>query len=367
MKATTDRFMAMKGQGYYSKATTGAKDVIDGATPLVIAAIDRMKLADDGRVIRLSDMGSADGGTSIDLWRNVLKHIRSLTPSRPVELVYTDLPRNDFSQLFRIIHGQTDIRSYLDEIPNVFVFASANSFHRAIFPPGSLHLGFSSTASHYISKVPCDISDHVHMVGAKGGEREAFAAQGAQDWERMLLARAQELVTGGRLCLFNFGIDEEGRYLGNTGGPNMFDTFNEIWAEFAEEGRITRAEYRSTNFPQHYRTVEEFTAPFKDVNSSVFRAGLHLEHIETRVVRCPYARDFESHGDAQKFARDYIPTLRSWSEPVFLNGLSADRDPGGKAMIVDEFYGRYQSRVAARPHGHGMDYVHIYLVVRKDG
>ena len=93
----------------------------------------------------------------------------------------------------------------------------------------------------------------------------------------MLLARARELVVGGRLCLFNFGIDEEGRYLGHTGGVSMFDTFNEVWSELAGEGRITRAEYRATNFPQHYRTIEEFTAPFKDSGSDVFRSGLRLQ------------------------------------------------------------------------------------------
>lgn len=366
-KAATDCFMAMKGQGYYSKATTGAKDVIDGATHLVLEAIDRMNLKDDGHVIRLTDMGCADGGTSIDLWRKALKHIRSRAPSRPIELIYTDLPRNDFSQLFRIIHGQTDIPTYLNDIDGVFVLASANSFHRAIFPQASLHLGFSSTASHYISKVPCDIPDHVHMVGAKGGERQAFADQAARDWKTMLTSRARELVPGGRLCLFNFGIDEEGRYLGHTGGVSMFDTYNEIWAELAGEGAITGAEYRATNFPQHYRSVAEFTEPFEDTASPVYRDGLRLEHVETRIVRCPYARDFEVHGDAAKFARDYIPTLRSWSEPVFLNGLAANRPPEERIAIVDDFYGRYEARVAAAPKGHGMDYVHIYLVLRKEG
>src|SRR6185295_4229406 len=133
--------------------------------------------------------------------------------------------------------------------------------------------------------------------------------------------RAGELVPDGRLCLFNFGIDEEGRYLGHTGGASMFDTYNDIWAELAAAGAITGAEYRTTNFPQHYRTVEEFTAPLNDRRSPVYRAGLRIEHVETRVVRCPYAKDFEHHRDAEKFAREYIPTLRSWSEPIFINGL----------------------------------------------
>lgn len=84
-------------------------------------------------------------------------------------------------------------------------------------------------------------------------------------------------------------------------------------------------------------------------------------------MRCPYARAFESHGDARAFAHDYIPTLRSWSEPVFVNGLSPSRDEEEKAEIVDEFYHRYQASVAAAPEGHGMDYVHIYLILRKQG
>ena len=39
----TSCFMAMKSGGYYSKAITGAKDVIDGATSLVLDAIDSMR------------------------------------------------------------------------------------------------------------------------------------------------------------------------------------------------------------------------------------------------------------------------------------------------------------------------------------
>jgi hypothetical protein len=362
----TGRFMAMKGAGYYSKATTGAKHAIDGATQLVLDAVGRMNLADDGSPFRAADMGAADGGTSVDLWRRVLKEVRRLVPSRPIEMIYTDLPRNDFSQVFRMIHGQTDIASYYPEIDDLYVFASGTSFHQAIFPARSLHLGFSATASHYISKNPCNITSHVHMVGATGRERQAYIEQGRIDWERMLLARTRELVPGGRLCLFNFGIDEAGRYLGNTGGVSMFDTFSRLWAGLAEEGVISAAEFADTNFPQSYRTVEQFVAPLTVKSSPVFGAGLRLEHVETRVVRCPYASDFERHGNAREFARAYIPTLRSWSEPTFLSGLSSTRGPEEQARIIDVFYRRYEDLVAGAPAGHGMDYVYIYLVCAKE-
>lgn len=365
-RPATERFMAMKGGGYYSKATRGAKDVIDRATPLILEALDRMAPADDGSVFTMSDMGCADGGTSIDMVRTVLSRIRQRVPSRPIQMIYTDLPKNDFSQVFQNVHGQSDLEGYADAIPNLYVFASATSFHKPMFPPSTLNLGFSATASHYISEVPAEIPDHVHMVGATGAARAAFEAQGAKDWQSMLLNRARELAPGGRLALFNFGIDEEGRYLGHTGGVSMFDTFDKLWAALRDEGTITAEEYRATNFPQCYRTVAQFTGPLEDPENPVHRAGLRIDHVETRVVRCPFALEFEEHGDAARFARDYIPTLRSWSEATFVKGLSPDRPIEQRQAIIDRFYSDYETLVRENPEGHAMDYVHCYLIARKE-
>ena len=184
----------------------------------------------------------------------------------------------------------------------------------------------------------------------------------------MLLRRAEELKPGGRLCLFNFGIDEQGRCLGNTGGENMFDTFAGLWQGLVDDGIITAKEFAATNFPQCYRTQAQFVAPLNDKENPVYKAGLRLEQVESRVVRCPFEQDFtENHKDADRFAKEYLPTLRSWSEPTFVNGLSRQRPPEEAASIIDTFYQRYEDRVAANPDGHGMDYVHIYLVCRKAG
>ncbi len=364
-KLRTDDFMAMKGAGYYSRATIGAKHVMDKAAGLILDALDRMDPPDDGSIFTMTDMGCADGGTSIDMVGTILKDVRRRCPSRPIQMIYTDLPRNDFSQLFQIVHGLTDIPSYFADIDNLYVYACATSFHQKMVPPGSLNLGHSATASHYITEVPCPLENHVHMVGASGAEREAFEAKGARDWENMLLNRTFELTPGGRLALFNFGIDEQGRYLGDTGGVSMFDTFNALWRGLADEGVITREEYIQTNFPQCYRTVDQFAAPLRDEAGRVYQAGLRLEHIETRVVPCPFAEAFKRHGDAEKFAAEYIPTLRSWSEPVFLAGLSSARGTAERADIVNEFYGRYQRLVAESPQGHAMDYVHCYMICAK--
>ncbi len=362
----TAGFMAMKGAGYYSKATTGARDAIDLAVPLITGAVDRMRLTQDGPSFRAADLGCADGGTSMSMWRKVLAHVRATVPARPIEITYTDLPRNDFSQVFRNVHNQTDLASYYGEVADVYPFASGTSFHQAIFPRESVNLFFSATATHYISKAPCNISNHVHMVGAKAEERRQWEEVGRVEWERLLHLRAREMVRGGRLVFLNFGIDAKGRYLGHTGGASMFDTFDRLWKGLAEDGRISREEYLATNFPQVYRTAEQFTAPLRDPASPVYRAGLRLEHVEERHLVCPYAKAFAEHKDAARFARDYIPTLRSWSEPTFAAGLAQSRPAPERMAILDEFYGRYERLVAASPEGHGMDYIHVHLVCAKE-
>lgn len=355
--------IAMRGGGYYSLATTGAKDVIDAATPLVLAALEDVALPEH-RPFTLCDMGCADGGTSIDMVRAMIAALRARDAAKPISVLYADQPGNDFNALFKILHGGTPIRSYLGEVEGVHVAATATSFYRRVLPPGSLDLGFSATAMHWLSRKPCDIDDHVQAVGAEGAARAAFAEQGRRDWETILLHRAAELAPGGAMVFANFCRDEQGRYLGSTGGVDMFDGFRDLWRALRDEGRIAPEEYRAMTLPQYYRTVGEFAAPLRD-GAAAHRAGLRLVGIETRVTPCPFAADFARHGDAAKFAKAYVPTLRSWTESSFAGGLSDARPPAERRALVDAYYDRYEARVRAAPEGHAMDYVHAFMTLAK--
>ena len=258
--------------------------------------------------------------------------------------------------------------TYYNEFDNVFVHACGIGFHRQLLPDATLNLGFSATAMHYISEKPCEIPDHVHMVGTSGATLAAYTEQAAKDWERILLARAHELVPGGRLVFMNFGKDELGRYLGGTGGVDMFDTFDTLWKGLANEGRITKDEYVKASFSQFYRTKEQFSAPLLDESSAVYSAGLRLISAHTGIVKCPYRAAFEASSGAmspREFAVSYIPTLRSWSETVFATALDQSRTTNERADIVDLFYQRYEDLVAEKPDGHAMDYVHCYLAIEK--
>ena len=259
----TQDVLSMKGAGYYSKKTAGAKNAIDSIQEILERAVLSLSQM---QVLRFADFGAAEGGTSQELWFNLISLLRSRGDNRAIEIIYTDLASNDFSTLFKTMqgmHGKKDI-AYQRIFDNVFVHGCGTGFHQQLLAAGSLALGFSATAMHYVSEKPCQINNHVHMVGADISEKKQFMARAAKDWESILISRAKELSPGGRFVCMNFGIDEKGRYLGNTGGHSMFDKFNQHWRTHLDQGIITKEEYINTTFAQHYRTVEEFCAPFND-------------------------------------------------------------------------------------------------------
>ena len=145
MKGQADN-ITMSGGGLYSLATLGAKHVIDKTIPRVLDALAGAR-APAAAPFTFSDMGCADGGTSLELWRSVIGHLRRSTTD-DIQVIYADQPRNDFNALASITHDLTDFKSWLGEFQNVFALQSGASFYTAITPASTLDLGFSATAMH---------------------------------------------------------------------------------------------------------------------------------------------------------------------------------------------------------------------------
>ena len=362
----TQSVLSMKGDGYYSQKTIGAKNAIDKTKILIEAALETIPKKD---VLKIADFGSADGGTSQEMWFNIIKKLKKNGDNRQIEILYTDLASNDFSVLFRTMQGMqgNDNFAYQKKFKNVFVHGSGTGFHDQLMSNNSLSLGFSATAMHYVSERPCMIKDHVHMVGSNDLEKNKFKKQALIDWETILLHRSKELISGGRFICINFGIDEQGRYLGNTGGHNMFNNFSKLWKNLEKEGIISNEEFINTTFTQHYRTLDEFKKPFDDPDSEVSKSGLILKSCKTMFTDCPFKVHYNNNKSSMtsnQYAETLIPTMRSWSETVFKTALEK-RNPDQANDIVDRFYNSYMNEVAINPDGHAMDYIHIVMDIEK--
>tara|TARA_Y100000590_G_scaffold451807_1_gene593852 strand:+ start:645 stop:1772 length:1128 start_codon:yes stop_codon:yes gene_type:complete len=362
----TQSVLSMRDSGYYSQRTAGAKIAIDTTQPKLEIALKEIPKKS---ILRIADFGSADGGTSQEMWSNLINQIKEDKDPRQIEILYTDLASNDFSTLFKLMQGMKGDSKFAfqKKYPNIFVHGCGTGFHQQLMSDNSLSLGFSATAMHYVSQKPCQIIDHVHSTGASQEEKEKFKVQALLDWESILISRAKELISGGRFICLNFGIDEQGRYLGNTGGHCMFDKFSYHWKLLEQKGIITRDEFIAATFTQHYRTVEEFKQPFVNPNSKVSKAGLRLKSFETKLTECPYKNNYKKNSNSMTssdFAKSLIPTMRSWSETVFTTALN-NRNPSEIIKIVDQFYDSYLEEITNDPEGHAMDYIHIIMDIEK--
>jgi len=134
----------MKGAGYYSRATIGATQVMDKAAGVVSDALDRMAPGHGSSVFRAMDVGAADGATFLDMWESCARTVWEQT-DQPVEIIYADLSGNDFSRVFRQVHGLPGKRTYAQAVCGVYVMSSGASCHEVLVLPGMPHFGFNPT------------------------------------------------------------------------------------------------------------------------------------------------------------------------------------------------------------------------------
>ena len=92
-----------------------------------------------------------------------------------------------------------------------------------------------------------------------------------------------------------------------------------------------------------------------------------LNKIFTKLTKCPYRQEYENNKaitTPEEFAKEFIPTTRSWSETVFRSALK-NRTYEEINEIVESFYKNYESEVSNSPSEHSMDYVHIVMEIER--
>lgn len=364
--------------------------------PAVMAAAERLA---NEPVLRVSDLGAADGVNSHGLIRDLVAQRAGRT------LIYAlvDLPTNawrvaaahlrdafvpaaDESPIVVIpapgeagpgvadagtgahyavpeAHGEA-CRRVLDRdpAPATVVSMAGIPLHRApSFAPGTVHIAVTGTCMHWVADAAGLASsgsvfpaypDHVNE-----DERRAWRVAAERHWERLLEMRAAELAPGG---WFIAAIpasptpcpDRTGLYV------EIIGDMNRLLADWRHAGRIGSATVEAAVVPVWSRTLDEFGAPFKAGGGRF--AGLELQSAELFRLDNPYW-----HDDPSVFAREYVQSVAAWGGPLLLRAFAHEGEACAAGLLAD-FLGELEERVTDAPDRYRWDYVEALIICRKD-
>ena len=343
----------MEGGGYYNRNSNLQAAGVELVLPFLQEAARTVPLQAAAEApLVIADYGASQGRNSMRPMGLAIDTLRArVGPDRPIEVIHTDLPSNDFASLFTTL--QDGAASYLANRPRVFPSAVGRSYFEPILPAGRVLLGWNTWTLHWLSRNPVEVSDHTSAVlSASADAREAANRQAAQDWSSFLAARSTEMAPGAKLISLSMGATPE---------LHGWDwVLGELWQaglEMAGEGLLSAADLTRFTIPAAGRTTVHLKAPF--AGGSYF--GLQLEHAEVIEAPDPFWDDFQESGDAEEFGRRWEGMLRAVGSQIAAAAFSSRPDADA---LAEELFRRLGARVAANPRKH-QHFVAI-AVVRKD-
>jgi hypothetical protein len=305
-EATPARGVMESGGSYnqHAKMQAGGGSL---ALPFLERAAGCITIASGTEPIVIADYGSSQGKNSLAPMRTAIRTLRSrLGPDRPICVVHVDQPANDFNTLFDVLHREPE-RYALDDA-NVFPSAIGRSFYEQAFPPEYVHLGWSSYAAMWLSRIPTQVTGHFRADRGTEAEFKAFRRQAADDWKRFLSLRARELRPGGRLvvALAAFNDDDDCKY----GYEDLMDQANMAIADMVSEGTIGADEHERMVLGTCLRQRRDLLEPFE--RDGQFR-DLTVECCELSGLSDPtwiaYERDGNKEALATRRARVFRVTF----------------------------------------------------------
>lgn len=342
--------VAMERGGYYNRHSSLQANAAATALGLFGKAAESVPLEGNGPV-RIVDYGSSQGRNSLAPIRLAIETIRRRCGNdRPIEVVHTDLPDNDFTALFDLI--TRDPSSYLADQTNVYPSAIGHSYFNALFAPQSVDLAWNSITLHWLSQVSLRPRGTFHLLDlVDSAEIAARDGQLMADWERFLALRSSELRPGGRFVGAILARDGE-----DVGWP-VLRIFFDLLKDSIGSGFLSPTESERLMIPLALRTAEQLCRPF-GVDG---RCGeMQLEHFEMVRSADPFFDEFTATGDSGKYAATWAGVARAIYSPIVAGVLDPGRDRQG---IIDSLFGDLAALLRANPVSNY--FVQANLVVRR--
>ena len=333
----------MEGEGAYNRHATLPADGAALALPLLERAIREVELDRDDAPVVIADYGSSQGKNSMAPMQVAVKGLRvRVGPDRAISVFHIDQPANDFNSLFQVLSG--DPGRYIVDEPNVYPAAIGRSFYENVLPPGSVHLGWSSYAAMWLSRLPAFLPGHFIAICCNGEGRAAFDRQADADWRNFLSLRARELRPCGRMVVVVPAMTDDGMV---TIEP-LFDHANAALEEMVNDGAITTDERGRMAIRVHPTGERDRLAPFQ--RSGEFER-LVVEDSQMSEVADTAWEQFEIDRDVGALASRRALFVRSVFAPSLACALSPARGTNGAASIAfaDQFEQRLKRRVMGHP------------------
>ena len=312
------------------------------AIALFERAAETVPLPRSPQPIVIADYGASTGHNSLLPISAALPVLRSRTrPEHSILVVHTDVPDNDFTVMFETLANDPD--TYLRRDAATFASAVGRSFYSQIIPSNSVHLGWSSWAVQWLSRVPSPIPDHVQVAySADENVRAAYAKQAARDWHEFVAFRGRELCPGGRLVVLTMALDEQGGF----GYRPLLSALVDTLSELTGDGLLSEDEIRGMCLPFVGRRESDFLAPFAP--SGRFER-LSIEHIEVFDAEDRFWTQYQIDHDATGFARLWTAFARASVFPTLASALAGGRDDSRSAQFFDRLEAGMTERLAAAP------------------
>jgi len=330
----------MEGRGAYNEHATIPAGGARSALPILLAAAQAVR-AQAGEPIVIADYGSSEGKNSLGPMRVAIAEFRERYGARhPISVVHVDLPENDFNSLFHVV--EKGAHRYGADDPFVFPSAIARSFYSSVFPPESVHLGWSSYAAVWLSRVPAPIPDHIIALRSTDTVRAAYARQAASDWEPFFTLRAAELRPGGRLVVVLPALDDAGSF----GLGELFDHARAALRDLVDAGALDVDELARMALAVYPRATRDLLAPF--VRNGSFQ-GLTVEHCDMQVLPDPAWPAYELARDRRALAREHALFFRVVFMPTLATALGPNRATDERSAFADRLTEALERRLVDAP------------------
>ncbi|XP_047940321.1 loganic acid O-methyltransferase-like isoform X2 [Salvia hispanica] len=309
------------GDGIYSyqKNSTLQRDGFEAAKKVIISAItnnlDIEKiLIQPSKTIAIADLGCSVGPNTFFAMQTIIQTLQHKHHHFQFQVFFNDQTSNDFNTLFASLPHP---RPY-------FAAAVPGSFYGRLFPSSSLHIAFSSSSLHWLSRVPPPLQlrdspawnpERIHYTGASDAVVEAYADQFEEDMGVFLRSRAEEIVEGGIVIIIMPGVDD-GVVTHDVGIAITF--LGCILMDMVKEGMLSQDKVDTLNVPHVYPSV-------KQMRRAMEKNGC-FEIVEMEI------RNARSNQEAPIDIESAVMHLRALAESTMANHLGSH--------IVEELFNR---------------------------